>query len=220
MANGEKDSNLSQFFFTFGSTPELQNKHTIFGKVTGKTLYNMLKLEESQVDKHERPFYPHKIITTEILLNQFDDIVPREAEKKKEIKKEEKVKAKGTKDFKLLSFGDEAEDDEEEIEKISEDFKGKSKSSHDLLKSDPKLSSIPAIDPSELSSFTFKSKYSSDNSNNNNDDDDNDEAFNNRSNKSKKGKNNNQKLEKDIKSYQCVEPMDTEDEVKSEANKL
>lgn len=33
MANAGKDDNASQFFFTFGATPELQNKHTIFGKV-------------------------------------------------------------------------------------------------------------------------------------------------------------------------------------------
>lgn len=51
MANAEKDDNGSQFFFTLGSTPELQNKHTIFGKVTGETIYNMLKLEDALVDE-------------------------------------------------------------------------------------------------------------------------------------------------------------------------
>lgn len=56
MANGGKDDNGSQFFFTLGDTPELQNKHTIFGKVVGDTLYNMLKLEEGIID-HVIIFY-------------------------------------------------------------------------------------------------------------------------------------------------------------------
>ncbi|OAD52200.1 Peptidyl-prolyl cis-trans isomerase CWC27 like protein [Eufriesea mexicana] len=46
-----KDDNGSQFFFTLSSTPELQNKYIIFGKVTGRTIYNMLKLEEALVDE-------------------------------------------------------------------------------------------------------------------------------------------------------------------------
>ncbi len=52
MANGGvRDDNGSQFFFTLGATPELQSKHTIFGKVVGDTIYNMLKLEEGEVDE-------------------------------------------------------------------------------------------------------------------------------------------------------------------------
>jgi peptidyl-prolyl cis-trans isomerase SDCCAG10 len=34
MANAGPNDNGSQFFFTMGSTPELMNKHTIFGKVS------------------------------------------------------------------------------------------------------------------------------------------------------------------------------------------
>jgi peptidyl-prolyl cis-trans isomerase SDCCAG10 len=46
--------------------------------------------------------------------------------------------------FQLLSFGDEAEDEEEEINQVNVKFSGKSKSSHDLI-SDPKLSKQPAL---------------------------------------------------------------------------
>jgi peptidyl-prolyl cis-trans isomerase SDCCAG10 len=34
MANAGANDNGSQFFFTLGQTQELQNKHTIFGKVS------------------------------------------------------------------------------------------------------------------------------------------------------------------------------------------
>lgn len=95
MANSEKDDNGSQFFFTLGPTPELQNKHTLFGKVTGDTLFNMLKLEEGLVED-ERPVYPHKILKTEVLNNPFPDIIPRviNVEVKEKKKKEKKAGVK------------------------------------------------------------------------------------------------------------------------------
>ncbi|OAD53189.1 Peptidyl-prolyl cis-trans isomerase CWC27 like protein [Eufriesea mexicana] len=46
-----RDNNDSQFYFTLGSTSELENKHTIFGMVTEETIYNMLKLKEALVDE-------------------------------------------------------------------------------------------------------------------------------------------------------------------------
>lgn len=51
MANAGKDDNGSQFFFTLAPTPDLQNKHTIFAKVTGETVFNMIKLEDTLVDQ-------------------------------------------------------------------------------------------------------------------------------------------------------------------------
>jgi len=91
MANAGKDDNASQFFFTLAPCTELQNKHTIFGKVTGDTIYNMLKLEDGLVDENERPHYPQKIIRVDVLNNPFEDIVPRIV---KVEKKEKKVQRK------------------------------------------------------------------------------------------------------------------------------
>uniref|UniRef100_A0A667WL17 Spliceosome-associated protein CWC27 homolog n=1 Tax=Myripristis murdjan TaxID=586833 RepID=A0A667WL17_9TELE len=149
MANSGPHDNGSQFFFTLGRADELNNKHTIFGKITGDTVYNMLRLAEVECDNDERPLNPHKIRTTEVLHSPFDDIIPREIKKaKKEKDKEEgkKSQSKATKNFSLLSFGEEAEEEEEVANQVSQTLKGKSKSSHDLLKDDPRLSSVPAVD--------------------------------------------------------------------------
>ncbi|XP_016054248.1 PREDICTED: peptidyl-prolyl cis-trans isomerase CWC27 homolog isoform X2 [Miniopterus natalensis] len=149
MANAGPHDNGSQFFFTLGRADELNNKHTIFGKITGDTIYNMLRLAEVDTDGEERPLNPHRIKSCEVLFNPFDDIIPREIKKPKKEKPEEKVKTlkpKGTKNFSLLSFGEEAEEEEEEVNRVSQSMKGKSKSSHDLLKDDPHLSSVPVVE--------------------------------------------------------------------------
>lgn len=77
MANAGKNDNRSQFFITLDRTDELQNKHTIFGKVVGETLFNVLKIGELEIDENERPLYPPKITSTEVVWNPFDDIIPR-----------------------------------------------------------------------------------------------------------------------------------------------
>jgi len=140
MANSGKDDNGSQFFFTLAPTRELQGKHTIFGKVVGDTIYNMLRLAEGHLEDGDRPKYPHKIIRSRVLINPFTDITPRETiqqemVKSKKSKPESKMKA--TKDFKLLSFGEEAEDAEEGL--VGSNKKGKS--AHDMGH-DPNLLSI------------------------------------------------------------------------------
>lgn len=148
MANAGPHDNGSQFFFTLGRADELNNKHTIFAKVTGDTVYNMLRLAEVECNSEERPLNPHKIRTTEVLHSPFDDIIPRESKKSKKDKDKEeakKVQSKATKNFSLLSFGEEAEEDEEMVNQVSQTLKGKSKSSHDLLKDDPRLSAVPAV---------------------------------------------------------------------------
>lgn len=167
MASNEKDSNGSQFFFTLGSTPELQNKNTIFGKVVGKTLYNMIKFDELEVDKNDKPCCPPKILSSEVIINPFDDIIPRKTSViAEETKKEKEPKPKGKKDLKLLSFGDEAEEEEEELASVVHEFRKKSKSLHDVVKDDPKLSSEPAIDPASLEPSRKRNRDDSDSDDN------------------------------------------------------
>lgn len=158
MANAGPHDNGSQFFFTLGRADELNNKHTIFGKVTGDTVYNIIRLAEVECDRDERPLNPHKIRSTEVLHSPFDDIVPRQIKVKKEKNKEEgkKSQSKATKNFNLLSFGEEAEEDEEMVNQVSQTMKGKSKSSHDLLKDDPKLSSVPVVDRNQSAGDGFE----------------------------------------------------------------
>ena len=80
MANAGKDDNGSQFFFTLAATRELQNKHTVFGKVTsedfgysfrssqvgGDTIFNMLRLATGHLEDGDRPKYPHRIISAQV----------------------------------------------------------------------------------------------------------------------------------------------------------
>ena len=116
MANGgAKNDNGSQIFLTLGDTPELQGKHTMFGRVEGATIYNLMKMGEAElepVEGSERPVYPTKITGAEILVNPFEDMVNRERSSLARVEKVEtkkKLKKKGGKT--LLSFGgDETEE--------------------------------------------------------------------------------------------------------------
>lgn len=114
MANtGSKDDNGSQFFFTLAATPELQDRNTLFGRIAGDTIYNLMKMAEVEIREgsDDQPMYPAKITGAEIILNPFEDMVKRArvAERTEpEVKKAKKPKRKAGKN--VLSFGDEGED--------------------------------------------------------------------------------------------------------------
>ncbi|RMY61208.1 hypothetical protein D0863_11351 [Hortaea werneckii] len=151
MANEGKDSNGSQFFLTLAATPELQGRHTMFGRIEGDTIFNLMKMAEAEMEEgadSERPLYLTRVTGAEILVNPFEDMVPRvkEAPRTKD-DEERKEGARGVKKRKkpagknVLSFagGDEDGEGEEEVKPV------KKKS-----KANPKLVSVGEEQPEEL----------------------------------------------------------------------
>jgi peptidyl-prolyl cis-trans isomerase SDCCAG10 len=121
-----------------------------------------MKLNECGVDKNERPDYLHKITGAKILVNPFNDIQPRKLnEVKKKDRKREGEKKESTmpppkKNTSLLSFGDEMDEDEQQIAKINPKLKGKS--AHDVLE-DEFLSKESAVKPEELGNIEEREVY-------------------------------------------------------------
>ncbi|KAF5383859.1 hypothetical protein D9615_003795 [Tricholomella constricta] len=124
--NGKKNSNDSQFFLTLDRADELHGKHTLFGRVMGDTIFNVMKIGEMEIDKDQRPVYPPKIKGIRIVENPFDDIVPRitaaekraqqRAREEAQREREERERQKGAKkNVKLLSFGADEDAAEEPI---------------------------------------------------------------------------------------------------------
>jgi len=137
MANeNAPNTNQSQFFVTLDACEWLNRKHTIFGKVTGNTIFNVLRVGDVEVEGGEggdRPLEELRILGIEVLANPFDDIVPRDLSLKKNDNaatavdstntsknassaRNAKAKLKAVKDKKLLSFGDDEEEEEVEGE--------------------------------------------------------------------------------------------------------
>ncbi|KAI6098257.1 cyclophilin-like domain-containing protein [Pisolithus croceorrhizus] len=149
--NGKKNTNDSQFFITLDRADELHGKHTLFGRVVGDTLYNVLKIGEMELGENERPLYPPKIQSITVIDNPFPDIVPRitAAEKRaqqraREIAQKEREEAErrrgAKKNVKLLSFAD--EEGEQDVEPVVR--KRKDIARPDLI-DDPSQSTFPAL---------------------------------------------------------------------------
>jgi peptidyl-prolyl cis-trans isomerase SDCCAG10 len=146
------NTNGAQFFITLDRADHLDRKATVFGKVTGDTLYNLMRFNELEVGDDDIPLDPPVLLRADVILNPFEDIKPRISREAKEaakvaeakIKEAEKKNArKGAKNFKLISFGDEAE--EEEAAEVEAAAKMKIKSAHDALEDD-KLSKEAAVE--------------------------------------------------------------------------
>ncbi|KAJ4823481.1 cytochrome P450 monooxygenase 57 [Turnera subulata] len=146
---GSPHTNGSQFFISLDKCEWLDKKNTIFGKVTGDSVFNLLELGQVETDKDDRPVDPApRILSVEVLWNPFEDIVPRaplrppsESVTDKENKD---AKKKAVKKLNLLSFGEEAEEEEKELATV----KRKIKSSHDVL-DDPRLLKDKELSASE-----------------------------------------------------------------------
>lgn len=125
--NDKRNSNnVDSLFITLKPTPEFNNNYVLFGKIMGDSIYNIVKINESELESEETPMYPAEITDIKVLIQYFDDLVAS----KEHIAEPAKKKAKKAKKPRVKL--DYALEDEE-------DTGFKMKSAHDLL-SDSKLS--------------------------------------------------------------------------------
>ena len=126
MAKSEDGSYGSQFFFTLAPAErELTGSCTMFGRVEGDSIFNVVKIAEAEiVEETERPVYAVKITGCEVgELGPFEGklkkrekvAVSKETEeeqrrREKEEAAKKKKKKKGKPGKKLLSFGDDLDD--------------------------------------------------------------------------------------------------------------
>jgi peptidyl-prolyl cis-trans isomerase SDCCAG10 len=109
--------NSSQFFVTLGGGSELERaRHSIFGRVAGPSLFNLLRANECVVDADERPLFPPVITRAEVLENPFPDLGPRpgvrwQQEEEKQQEKQKKPQKQRRKNTSTLSFGEAGEEE-------------------------------------------------------------------------------------------------------------
>lgn len=112
---GAKDTNGSQFIITLAATPGLNGRNTLFGRVVGETIYNVLTIGSAEVEEDDRPLYPATITSAEVIIPYFTDL--RKTEKPQDARpqaydismKKEKRKPKVK-----LQYRDDDEDDEDD----------------------------------------------------------------------------------------------------------
>ena len=66
---------------TTDACPWLDKKHTIFGKIQGETIFNLIKISEIETDpkQGDRPICDPlpQILKAIVIHNPFEDIIPR-----------------------------------------------------------------------------------------------------------------------------------------------
>ena len=127
---GQLNDNRSQFFITFDRCDSLYRKHTLFGKVVGDTIYNLMNMEKLQTDKNDRPIYPPKILSARVVDNPFKDVYPRELKEVRpdlvvKNKNETSPKKKIKKKRKNIGFSFQLSDEEDESDQSNEGDEGR-----------------------------------------------------------------------------------------------
>lgn len=119
------------FFITLKETPTLNNKATVFGKIVGGSIYNVVSISEGELKPDGETFlYPAVIDRIEITIPYFNNLLPKNTENKSGAKPLKKKLKKATKI--KINY----DDDDEEIEHDIIDIK--IRPAHDVL-NDKKL---------------------------------------------------------------------------------
>ena len=110
------DSNHSQWFLTLGDCEHLNGKNTIFGTVTGNTLFNLLRIGQLETDKNDNPTANVILSKVTVIDNPFPDMTARvisssstSSTDEGAARRRKKRKRKAVNNQNLLSFGEEEE---------------------------------------------------------------------------------------------------------------
>ena len=124
-ANQSKPNTNGSQFFIHLRPADIWMVNTIFGKIVGPTMFNVLQMENLEIGEDDRPVYPPKILSTKVVRNPFGDIQPRKRSgestndgDKKDKPNRSRRKRKRVKNLGLLSFGEEEEELLRDDEKI------------------------------------------------------------------------------------------------------
>ena len=69
------NSNHSQWFLTLGDAEHLNGKNTIFGTVTGNTLFNLVRIGQLETNSDDVPLSDVRVTGVSVLENPFPDMV-------------------------------------------------------------------------------------------------------------------------------------------------
>jgi cyclophilin family peptidyl-prolyl cis-trans isomerase len=79
MAHAGRDTGGSQFFLTFRPTPELDGRHTCFGRVI-EGMDVLAKIQRRDPEMMDREIIPDKIVTAEVVRKRKHDYVPKKVD--------------------------------------------------------------------------------------------------------------------------------------------
>jgi peptidyl-prolyl cis-trans isomerase-like 2 len=105
MANKGKNTNSSQFFFTYKATPHLDRKHTVFGRIVDG-LDVLTKMEATPVDGSNRPQSDITINDVVVFVDPFEEFLKtKDEQERQEAEREALRRQGGAEDDKLTWTG-------------------------------------------------------------------------------------------------------------------
>lgn len=128
VGDATRSNSVDGFFMTLKPTPELNDEYVLFGKLAGDSIYNVLKVNNSDLDEDGKPLYLTEIQDIKVPIKYFDELQITETPVKQEDQRRENRKRKKNQ----IKLGYVEEEGEEE-EKGGVDVTFKMKSAHEVI---------------------------------------------------------------------------------------